>query len=128
MTSTKENPVSCRLVDICLPDYLQDHHNRPGELLIGVSLCGQGARQAAQDLIDDINGSCYQMPDEKAISETDLMTAAREATTGVDFRPFDEEGNRVAESDLPPEVWDHILEQCESYAYFLFEWDPTLEK
>ena len=114
--------IGCYHKDTCISDYLTDHHNRDGECLVGISVYGQDARQACDDLISEIRGCDYGIPE--SITEQDLYVAARVAVTNVDFRPYDEDGNPVAECDVPPEVWEHILDQCESQAYFVFTWDP----
>lgn len=111
--------VSFRIIDVCLPDYLTDHHNRPGELLLGTPVCGmtyasdvrEGLYEAFTSLADPgVPDSISDLQVEEAIS-----------------RPFDEayEVGEYFDESLPsneelgdgewPQVWG------------LLEWDVPEE-
>ena len=67
-------------VDTCLPCYLQDHHNRPGEVLLASSAHGDTRRKDVKaQLLNDMNSQ--EMPDG---FDYDAATAAIEAWFDVD--------------------------------------------
>lgn len=48
--------MQAQLIDICLGCYLTDHHNRPGELLLGVEVDGTTDRKEVLDgLLSELN-------------------------------------------------------------------------
>jgi hypothetical protein len=55
--------VNIRLIDICFCDYLLDHHNRDGEILVGVPLRGQSAEEMASDIVDEVNRADDGVPE-----------------------------------------------------------------
>ena len=109
---------SINYIETCYPDFLQDHHNRENERLISIGLYGQSSKEAARDLIDEINGCDMGIPEE--VTEGQLGVAAREAVEGLTFFPYDAEGN---EAKSGCKGWDEIVENCESMAYFYATWD-----
>ena len=104
------------LIDICLPDFLSDHHNRDGELLLGICLAGQSPDEAAQMLLDELNWGRYpQGVDDKA-----FLALAKDASQGVDFCPCDGNGNPVSKDS---EAFQAAMEGNEAQAWFLLEWE-----
>ena len=104
-------------VDTCLPDYLQDHHHREGELLLGICLAGQSEAEAVEALCDEFNGADWGIPD--GVTTEMLAEAAKDAVKGVSFGPCDDCGNHVGKDE---EGFDKACEENESQAWFLLEW------
>jgi hypothetical protein len=99
--------INARYIDTCFSDYLQDHHNRPGECLVGAYLGGT-IESAFDDMLNDVN-----VPDH--IDQDEIAHAVRGALEGVDLRPFDEHGNRL---DVIPDDY----EGGESQVWVLLTW------
>lgn len=108
---------SIKLVDICFSDYLTDHHNRDGELLIGVYLNGQSAERMALDVVFMINGT-DEVPEE--ISDYDIKESLIWWLVGVgdcksplpEFKPV------PCEENCPIDACE-----CEQpSAWFLIQW------
>lgn len=104
--------MKCTHIDTCLPDYLTDHHNRDGELLIGVSV----DRYMTNDTVRQALG--YELTGiEDSRFDSNMYKAARTAITeafadAVPHRKFD------AKIELPTsddEEWPQ--------AWFLISWD-----
>lgn len=56
--------VAIQHIDTCFPEYLTDHHNRDGELLVGVPVDATTTNgEVAQGILDEINGADYGLPD-----------------------------------------------------------------
>jgi len=104
-------------IDTCRPDYLQDHHNRDGELLLGVCLAGQNPEEAAHDLLAMLNSADWGVYPED-IDDKAFLAIAKDAMD-VDFRPHDETGNPVDKDD---EGFFEACEESESQAWFLLKW------
>lgn len=71
----EETGLEVGIVDVCLGCYLQDHHNRPGERLIGVTAYGQDSYQLAKDVINELCNADYEMPE--AVSDSAIMMLVR---------------------------------------------------
>jgi len=103
-------------IDTCLGCYLTDHHNRDGELLLGVIVDGETTYQEVKDeLLREVHGLSLD-PEEfdydaavKAIGEAFLpvRSLAAKFDPSLDV-PTDDER-------------DEMLEPCQ--AWFLFEWE-----
>lgn len=100
-------------IDTCLPCYLQDHHTRDGEALIGISV---DSRNIKDDLLTEAT-LCEAIPEHFT---EDMILAAINAEFG---------GTVIEEDDL----WDDKLEVLADngvdvddeppQAWFLFQWD-----
>lgn len=101
--------VSCRHKDTCLGDYLQDHHNRDGEMLLGASLGG-----TPEATVDDLWYEVAEIPDD--LTEEQVRTALKEAVAGVDLRYIDEHGN-------PQDEIDEDRDSEEPQAWFVLSWE-----
>jgi hypothetical protein len=56
-------PVSVTLIDVCLGCYLTDHHNRKGELLLGVDVNNATTTgEIKSELLSAINAADYGLP------------------------------------------------------------------
>lgn len=56
-------PVSVTLIDVCLGCYLTDHHNRKGELLLGVDVNNTTTTgEIKSELLSAINAADYGLP------------------------------------------------------------------
>lgn len=114
---------ACVHVDTCLPDYLNDHHNRDGELLLGVPIDGSTTvGEVKQGLISEFADIAYQMAGEKPgydhlkarQSITDLFADVHPMT--LDRTPFDDSLDILdGEEREDSESW------C--YAYFVITWN-----
>lgn len=101
--------VSCRHKDTCLGDYLQDHHNRDGEMLLGASLGG-----TPEATVDDLWYEVAEIPDD--LTEEQVRTALKEAVAGVDLSYIDEHGN-------PQDEIDEDRDSEEPKAWFVLSWE-----
>lgn len=122
--------LSIRHKDTCTPDYLNDHHNREGEFLVGILLGDyESEAKVAESLLETINRNA---PEEFPFDFEDpkLVAAVTQAATGVDCRVTDDCGNHVSRpaedeegSEEALEKFEKLLESCECYAWFLVEWE-----
>lgn len=103
--------ITAQYVDTCLPDYLTDHHCRPGERLVMSSL-GVSIDQAVSEMLDNAD----DVPD--CFDNEEIKTAVREALAGVDLRWIDANGNRADEA---PEEHDDE----EPMVYVVLRWDAS---
>ena len=109
--------INARYLDTCPPDYLQDHHNRPGEMLVGAYL-GDNVDNTVEQIIDGLDMDAALPPDWDVDA---LRTAVAAALEGVDLRPFDEHGNRL---DVVPDNYDGT----ESQVWVLLTWEVSVVK
>ena len=109
--------ITAQYVDTCLPCYLQDGHNRPGETLLLASL-GSDLATTVEELMDSMDDDCG-LPE--SVSNEEIARAVRGAIDGVDLRYVDEEGNR---QDEPAEDRD----SDEPYVYVVLRWDAEIVK
>jgi hypothetical protein len=105
--------ITAQYVDTCLPDYLTDHHCRPGERLV-MSALGVSLDVAVREMFDNAD----DVPD--CFDDEEIKTAVREALAGVDLRWIDANGNRVDEA---PEEHDDE----EPMVYVVLRWEHPEE-
>lgn len=102
--------VSLSHIDTCLPCYLQDHHNRDGELLLGVPVDNEATYASVrEDLRSEFNGADYGVDD-----VTDEMFEAALAECFADAKP-----DALFDSSLEPGDDDGEGPQ----AWFLLTWE-----
>lgn len=107
-------------IDTCLPCYLNDHHNRDGELLLGVYVDGEST---VKDVLDDLRSEFDQigwdLAHDRLGYDHDAASAALdrliEETKDVWARDFD------LSLPVPDEHPYDIDEWCQ--AWFLLTWD-----
>lgn len=108
--------IKAEYIQTCLPDYVQDGHNRPGEMLVssplGIALC-----HVVDAMLESMDMEAY-LP--HGWTNDAVGKAIEECLAGVDLRAFDADGNRVDELD---EDYDD-----ENQAYVLLTWDATVTK
>lgn len=106
--------LTARYIDTCLPDYLQDHYNRPGQCLVA-SCLGLSLGNTVIGMFDEADSlpSWFDLADAKG--------PITEALNGVDLRYIDEHGNRC---DVAP---DEGRDE-EPMVYVLLEWDAQVVK
>jgi hypothetical protein len=102
--------------DTCFADFLQDHHNREGELLVGVPVDG-GTTVATvkSDLLDEAS-SDDRLPEDVT---DDLLAKAIEAAFSC----------RNDDSTFDPDMgtdWDDDLSETPT-AWFLIQWGSPSE-
>lgn len=107
--------VSVSHIDTCLSCYLQDHHNRDGELLLGVPVDGTTTNKAVMDALESefASGGDDGFPEE--LDESDVARAIGSYFAGADLdSPFDSSLEVPDEDEEPdgegPQAW------------FLVEW------
>lgn len=109
--------VSCTHKDTCLGCYLTDHHNRDGELLLGIYPHSQTDEEAAQELWEELNSCDWDLPED--LTDEAIKMAFSEAVEGVDFRYIDGRTGNRTEAD-PGEENDGEAAQV----WFVLTWHP----
>lgn len=106
-------------IDTCLGCYLQDHHNRPGELLLGVPVDGSTTYQEVLDaLMDELTWRDADPSFDYGLAK---VLAIREFETVSDMsKPFDSSLEVSTEED------DGMQEDCQ--AWFLITWDADADE
>lgn len=99
--------VECCYVDTCFSCYLTDHHNRPGELLLGIVPHGQTESEAVTELYEEMNAADYGFPWGR-VSPQQLRDALAEGVAGIDFTSEHEPGEEIEE--MP-------------YSWFVLRWE-----
>lgn len=110
------------LIDVCLGGYLLDHHNRPGELLLGAHVDGTTDRKAVlDDLLQELNGLDVD-------SESFDYDEAKGALKSLFAESYgtDLSGLFDASLETPTEEELEMSEPCQ--AWFLLEWDEPEEE
>jgi hypothetical protein len=113
LRSTEGNTVNSHnlnieCIDVCFVDYLQDHHNRPGEALVGVSV----TLTEDEALANLIEGVCELDAPEFDTDEVNQL--AELAVSHVDWAERTEvESVDTDGEDEAPEAW------------FLVTWEKT---
>jgi hypothetical protein len=107
-------------VDTCLPCYLTDHHNREGEMLLGVCPSGQTSEQAVEELMEEINGAMYDSVPEE-VGDEEIHVALTAAVEGVDFRTISSNGDRLEDGEDEDEDPAEDFGE-ESQAWFVLSW------
>lgn len=107
-------------IDTCLPCYLQDHHNRDGELLLGVPVDG---RHLVEDVLDalesEFHAIAYDLGEYRAGYDHDKARKALQ-----DHRDDNEERlGRVFDLSLEIPNEDDDEDGESVVAYFLITWD-----
>jgi len=104
-------------IDTCLPDYLQDHHNRDGELLLGVAIDNKTT------FTDVKSALLYEFKDvgaDAAPDEADFLAALAEF-----FAPYSDVMSAEFDDSIEDSDEDNSCESC--YAWFLLSWDTETE-
>lgn len=107
-------------IDTCLPDYLQDHHNRDGELLLGVPVNADSTVGEVMDgLLDEFRAVAWDLGEYRKGYSHDKAKAAVKGLI-VDN---DERRDRIFDSSLErvPEGEEDYYESPQ--AWFLIHWD-----
>lgn len=112
-------------IDTCLSCFLHDHHNRDGELLLGVYVDGESTvSDVLQDLDDEFNAIAYGLGESRRGYDHDEARAALnrlfEATRDVSENLFD---SSLEVPDGHPDDIDG--DTCQ--AWFLLTWDVPEE-
>ena len=113
---------SCRHIDTCLSSFLLDHHNRDGELLLGVAVDGAST---VGNVLDDLEAELREVILEEGERGGFTYEGARQALADQRNENLDRL-DRLFDSSL--EVLsddDFNMEHCS--AWFLLTWDETEE-
>jgi hypothetical protein len=106
-------------IDTCLPSYLQDHHNRPGELLLGADVDGATSYQEVLDeLLDGLNRLDLD-PDSFDYDAAEAAIRDQFSTVSDMSKPFDPSLEVIPSEEL---------ENCGGewcVAWFLIEWEEV---
>ncbi len=89
-------------VDTCLGCYLTDHHNRPGEFLVGIPCAGQGLDDALTELAEEI---AVCAPDEFRTGAPLFETQCRDALRGIDLSDPDPSSDADNEASDDCRAW-----------------------
>lgn len=113
--------ITARYVDTCLPDYLQDHHNRPGEMLVG-SYLGMTKEDTALEMLQNMDDDSVLPPgwDPDTVQAEIAMVL-----NGVDLRMVDAHGNRVDTKASEAEESDGL---SEAMVWVLLTWSERVVK
>lgn len=105
--------VTVRHVDTCLSCYLQDHHNREGECLIGIHVDRSSrVHTVKRDLLDAMNNVDSTFPED--MTDAEIKAAVVEAFQGA--HPL-----KTWDNSLEPRSEDDAGEMVQ--AWFLFQWE-----
>lgn len=116
---TWNDSLTCSHVDTCLSSFLLDHHNREGELLLGVFVDGsytEGDLLAA--LLDELRDASASIDSDylPGFDYDSAKAAAKSLFAGRDLsEPFDSSLEIVEADDMAEMV----------QAWFLFTWKET---
>jgi hypothetical protein len=92
----KSTNVSAQHIDTCLSDYIQDHHNRDGELLVGIYPHGQSRDDAALEAMTEARAIGDDRLPEDIYSHVNALTRVfHRALRRVDLRYISANGTRV---------------------------------
>lgn len=103
--------ISATYVDTGTSDYLQDHHNRPHELLISIPCCAQSVDVAMQEAMDQVNDEPRV---HAGLNPDHIRSAIRGVLESVDLRPFDPMTGKRTE---------HMDDDEYSYVWILLKFD-----
>ena len=111
-------------IDTCLSCYLNDHHNRDGELLLGVFVDGSATVGDVLDgLRDEYRQIAYEMGENRLGFDYDAGLAA------IDALITENEDRRTVLFDGSLEILDEDSEDVEGcQAWFLIHWDVPEEE
>lgn len=110
-------------IDTCLGCYLQDHHDRPGELLLGVIVDGSTTYQEVKDLLlQELNGLSLD-PSEFDYDAAEAAIRSEFETVSDMSKPFDPSLDVASMEPGPDE--DRFENEFSDYcqAWFLFEFE-----
>lgn len=112
--------MTLRHVDTCLGCYLLDHHNRPGELLLGVPVDGATTlTEVRTQLESEISAACIDGFDYDAAR---AAVAEQWSTVADASVPFDASlDSDEADDDMTDSGIDDAGESCQ--AWFVLSWD-----
>lgn len=112
-------------IDTCLSCYLYDHHNRDGELLLGVFV---DADSTVGEVLDALADEYHQIGWEMGESRLGFDYEAGEAAIAALKVENADRLERIFDSSLErvPEDEDDIGEACQ--AWFLIHWDVPDEE
>jgi hypothetical protein len=120
-----DSRMHCQLIDVCMGCYLQDHHNRAGELLLGAAVDGTTSRyDVMQELLSELNAR------DMSHDESFDYDAAKGAIKSFFAEAYGTSGLRLdVEFDVSLEVpTDEELEMGEPcQAWFLLTWETSEE-
>lgn len=96
--------VSISHVDTCFPEYLTDHHNREGELLVGVYVDQTATNQhVVNALVDEIDAS-DGLPED--LTDEQIAAAIKDEFDGQNMTaPFDNSLEPAEEGEAGPQAW-----------------------
>lgn len=106
-------------IDTCLSCYLQDHHNRPGELLLGATVDGTtDAKEVLDELLQELNARDID-------SESFDYDSAKGALKSLFAERFGTDLSDLFDPSLetPTDEELEMSEPCQ--AWFLLTWDET---
>jgi hypothetical protein len=111
-------------IDTCLSSFLNDHHNRDGELLLGVFVDGNATvGQVLDGLRDEYRQIAYEMGENRLGFDYDAGLAAIDSVIAENDdnrdKPFDASLDVLGEDD-------DCSESCQ--AWFLIHWDVPEEE
>jgi len=90
-TSKTMHKLSFTYIDTCYPDYLSDHHNRDGELLVGIDWNEDITdRQVVEDIVSEVLGSTDEslwkhLPNDDELVRVILTQVVSDEVLGTDF-------------------------------------------
>lgn len=129
LASARESSSSgyvCTHVDTCLGTYLNDHHNRDNELLLGVFVDGNSTYGDIKlALVEEFNQIGYELGENKPGYDHDKARAAIDEAfshiprSEMSHIHFDETLDIMSEADLAAADGD---DYCQ--AWFVISWDP----
>lgn len=109
--------MKAQLIDVCLGCYLLDHHNRPGELLLGAAVDGNTTQgEVLDELLRELNARDID-------SESFDYDSAKACLKSIFAESFGTilDGKFDASLETPTEEELEMSEPCQ--AWFLLTWD-----
>lgn len=112
----------CAHIDTCLPDYLHDHHNRDGELLLGVVVFGDTSIGAVKnELLGEFDSMAYDLAgDQPGYDHSKARKAIIDLFADVSPNDLDRKAFDPA-LDLRDDEDDGFGDYCQ--AWFLITWE-----
>jgi hypothetical protein len=106
--------MQCQLIDICLGSFLTDHHNRPGELLLGVPVDGTTDRKEVLD------GLLQELQARDIDSETFSYDEAKACIKSLFVEGYGTDLSGLFDASLDKPTDEELDESCQ--AWFLLTW------
>lgn len=114
-------------IDTCVSDYLRDHHNRDGELLLGVYVDGESTvNMVLDDLISEFHQIAYQIGENRRGYDHDAAKDALDRLYTENLDVMDKPFDASLEILTDEEKEDFAGEMCQ--AWFLLTWDLPEEE